>query len=125
LKNVTFSGCKLLGVNFSDCSDSLFSVGFEGSLLDYCSFSKKKMVKTSFNNSSLKGADFSECDLTGSLFRNCDLENTVFNRTILKEVDFRTAINFSIDPENNNIRKARFSLSGLAGLLNRYDLIIE
>jgi uncharacterized protein YjbI with pentapeptide repeats len=125
LKNVIFKGCKLIGVNFADCSDSLFSVGFDKSLLDYCSFSKKRMMKTSFDNSSLKGADFSECDLTGSLFSNCDLDNTVFSRTILKEVDFRTARNFIIDPEDNNIRKAKFSQTGLAGLLNRYDLIID
>jgi fluoroquinolone resistance protein len=125
LKSTLFTGCKVLGVNFADCSDSLFSVSFDSCILDFASFACKKMVKTSFRNSSLKNADFSECDLSGSLFINCDLDNAVFNRTILKEADFRTAINFNIDPENNNIRKAKFSLPGLAGLLYKHNLTID
>jgi len=125
MKSAIFSRCKILGVNFGDCSDSLFSVSFDSSILDFASFAGKKMLKTSFKNSSLRNADFSECDLSGSLFMNCDLDNAVFNKTILKEADFRTAINFNIDPENNNIRKAKFSLNGLAGLLNKYNLTID
>jgi uncharacterized protein YjbI with pentapeptide repeats len=125
LKNAIFSRCKILGVNFGDCSDSLFSVSFDSCILDYTSFAGKKLVKTLFKNSSLKNADLSECDLTASVFLNCDLDSAVFNKTILKEADFRTAINFNIDPENNNIRKAKFSLNGLAGLLYKYNLTID
>lgn len=51
--------------------------------------------------------------------------NSVFSRTILKEADFLTASNYIIDPELNNIRKAKFSLSSVAGLLNKYDIKIE
>jgi fluoroquinolone resistance protein len=115
----------LLGINFSDCNDSLFTVKFTGCILDYCSFAKKKLMKTTFINSSVKNVDFSECDLTKSVFSNTDLMNSVFNRTILKEVDFLTASNYIIDPELNNIRKAKFSLNGIAGLLYKYDISIE
>ncbi|MCW8795447.1 MAG: hypothetical protein OQK67_00080 [Chlorobium sp.] len=38
---------------------------------------------------------------------------------------FHSAYNYSINPETNRIRKARFSLSGLAGLLDVYDIEIE
>ncbi len=125
LNNVTFKECKLIGVNFSPCIDFLFIVKFENCVLDYCSFMKKKMTKTSFINSSLKNADFSESDLTKSIFCNCDLMNTVFSYSILKEVDFLTAYNYIIDPEMNQIRKAKFSLQGIAGLLIKYDIFIE
>jgi len=125
LKSTLFTGCKVLGVNFADCSDSLFSVSFDNCTIDFAAFAGKKMLKTSFKNSSLKNIDFSDCDLSGSLFLNFDLDNAVFNKTILKEVDFRMAINFNIDAENNNIRKAKFSLHGLAGLLNKYNLTID
>src|SRR5438046_403507 len=38
LKTVVFKECKLIGVNFSECDDFLFSVRFESCILDYASF---------------------------------------------------------------------------------------
>jgi fluoroquinolone resistance protein len=125
LNNVIFKDSKLLGVNFSECMDFLFAVKFEGCVLDYCSFAGKKMTKTTFNHTSLKNSDFTGSDLTKSSFLHVDLMNAVFNRAILKEVDFLTADNYIIDPELNNIRKAKFSLQGVPGLLNKYDIRIE
>ena len=83
------------------------------------------MLKTSFMNTSMKNVDFTECDLTKSIFLNTDLMNAIFYKTILKEVNFLTAANYTIDPELNNIKKAKFSLYGVAGLLNKYDIKIE
>lgn len=125
LNGILFKNCKVLGVNFSDCVDMPFDVKFEGCILDYCLFVRKKMLKTAFIDSSLRNADFSECDLTKSVFANADLMNVVFNRTILKEADFLTAKNFIIDPELNLIKKAKFSIYGAVGLLNKYDIVIE
>ena len=39
--------------------------------------------------------------------------------------DFTTAHNYSIDPEINKIKKAKFSLSQLPGLLDKYDIVIN
>jgi hypothetical protein len=33
--------------------------------------------------------------------------------------------NYSIDPDLNKIKKARFSTQGIAGLLDKYDIEIE
>jgi hypothetical protein len=49
----------------------------------------------------------------------------MFNHTNLEKVDFRSTFNYSIDPEVNRLKKTRFSSSGLAGLLNKYDLLID
>ena len=125
LNNVIFKDCKLLGVNFFECNDFLFNVKFDGSVLDYCSFVRKKIPKTIFLNTSMKSVDFTECDLTKSTFDNADLMNAVFYKSILKEVDFVTALNYTIDPEFNNIKKAKFSLMGIHGLLEKYDIQIE
>jgi fluoroquinolone resistance protein len=83
------------------------------------------MTKTHFINSSLKNVDFSECDLTKSVFSTADLTNGIFYNTILKDVDFLTAYNYIIDPELNTIKKAKFSVNGISGLLNKYDILIE
>ena len=125
LDNITFKGCKLLGVNFSSCNDFLFSLNFDGCILDCCSFLRKKMPKTLFVNSSIRDADFTACDLTNSTFKNTDLTNSVFARTILKGANFLTAKNYNIDPENNTITKAKFSLQDVVGLLNKYNIEIK
>lgn len=124
LNNVKFVECKLIGVNFSKCSDLLFSLEFENCLLDYASFAGKKMAKTPFKNCSLKNADFSECTLVKALFDNTDLLSAVFQKTNLQEANLATAYNFSIDPERNFIKKALFSQQGLAGLLVKYGIQI-
>ncbi|MCZ4225284.1 hypothetical protein [Pedobacter rhodius] len=63
--------------------------------------------------------------MTNSVFDNCDLLSATFDGTILEKTDFRTAYNYSIDPDNNRIKKARFSKAGLAGLLHKYDIQIS
>lgn len=97
-------------MNFSYCNDFLFSLKFDGCNLDCCSFVRKKIHKTPFVNSSIKDTDFSECDLTNSVFKNVDLANSIFSNSNLKSVNFLTAKNYNIDPERNNIMKAKFSL---------------
>ena len=69
--------------------------------------------------------DFSETDLVGSVFKNCDLSGTIFENTHLEKADLRTAYNYHIDPESNKLKKAKFSLQGLPGLLDKYGLEIE
>jgi len=48
-----------------------------------------------------------------------------FDNSILAGTDFRSASNYSFDPEKNKIRKAKFSLAGLPGLLDKYDILSE
>ncbi|WP_295614100.1 pentapeptide repeat-containing protein [Chamaesiphon sp. GL140_3_metabinner_50] len=133
LKEVKFKDCKMLGVNFGNCNEFGFAVYFDACILNHSLFSDttapiKKRVKfrqTVFKNSLLHEADFTECDLTAAIFDNCDLTRTIFERTILEKADFRSSFNYSIDPELNRIKKAKFSRSGIAGLLEKYDLEID
>src|ERR1700744_1011807 len=119
LNNVAFSNCKLLGINFSECQALLFTVGFNGCVVDLASFMGRKMLNTRLVRSSLKEATFSQANLAGSTFDECDLLGTVFNRTDLSGADLSTAHNFDIDPELNNIRRAAFSAGGVIGLLRK------
>lgn len=43
----------------------------------------------------------------------------------MEKADFRTSYNFSIDPDVNRIKKAKFSLDGVRGLLDKYDIQID
>jgi len=124
LRDIKFKGCKLLGLHFEDCSDFLFSVSFDNCNLNLSSFFKRKLKKTTFNNTSLQEVDFTEADLSLAIFNNCDMLGATFIDTILEKADFRTAYNYAIDPEQNRIKKAKFSMSGVSGLLLKYDLEI-
>jgi uncharacterized protein YjbI with pentapeptide repeats len=78
-----------------------------------------------FKNCSLQEADFTNCNLSSSVFDNCNLEKATFENTILDKADFRTAYHYTINPELNSIKKAKFSLIGVVGLLSKYDIIVE
>ena len=125
LKNIQFTGCKMVGIDFSRCNNFNFSVSFHDCPLDYCSFFQKKMKKTVFNNCSMKECDFTETDLTQAAFAGCDLQQAIFMRSVLEKADFRTAIHYTIDPDLNRIKKAKFSLAGIEGLLHKYELDIS
>jgi len=40
-------------------------------------------------------------------------------------MNFSSAQNYSIDPENNRLKGVKFSLSQVSGLLHRYQIKIE
>lgn len=125
LNDITFNDCKILGINFENCDAFLFSVTFNHCTLNFSSFYKRALKKTRFTNCTIHEADFTETDLTQSTFDHCDLLNSKFENTILEKVDFRTAVNYSIDPNINRIKKAQFSLPAVAGLLTKFDIVIK
>jgi fluoroquinolone resistance protein len=93
-------------------------------ILVYRRFFKLKIKKTKFKNSMLHEVDFTGTDLTEAVFDNCDLQRAVFVQTIIEKADFRTAYNYSIDLELNRIKNAKFSVGGINGLLDKYDIKI-
>jgi uncharacterized protein YjbI with pentapeptide repeats len=124
VKNVIFKNCKVLGIAFHTCTDFLFEVNFENCMLDFTSFAHKKMPKTRFINCSLKETSFAGTVLKQAVFDQCDLERAVFNDADLSGCDFTTASNYQINPENTILKKARFGLQGIPGLLAQYDIKI-
>ena len=124
-RDIQFKECKLLGVHFEDCSDLLFKVDFDHCILNLSSFYKRNLKKTVFNSCSLQEVDLTEADLTQAVFHDCDLARAIFDHTILNKADLRTAFNYSIDPATNSIKKALFSMTGISGLLDKYDIKIE
>ena len=124
-RDIVFKDCKLLGLHFEYCNIFLFKVDFENSLLNLSSFYQLKIKNTRFKGCSLHEVDFTETELTGSVFDNCDMAGAIFDNSILEKADFRTSGNYSINPETNRIKKAKFSVTGITGLLDKYDIEIE
>lgn len=131
-ENCQFKSCNFSESNLSDfkfiaCTFNSFglSFSFDSCQLNHSSFYKTKIKKTLFKNSQLQGIDFTEADLTSAAFDNCDFLQAIFDLSILEKADFRTAFNYTINPEKNRIKKAKFSVLGLSGLLDNYDIEIE
>jgi Uncharacterized low-complexity proteins len=124
-RDVVFKNCKLIGINFEDAHQFNISFRFENCLMNHSSFYQLDIRKTMFKNCSLNEADFTETNLSSSVFTDSDLTNAIFDRTILDNSDFRDAINFSIDPNQNQLKKTKFSKDNLSGLLDGLNIIIE
>lgn len=125
MKNLEFIDCKLTGLLFEHCNPFLFEVSFEKCILNFSSFAGMKLKKTIFRHSSLHEVDFTETDLAEAVFDHCDLKGTIFEQTILEKADLRTSYNYSFSPAANKIKKAKFSLPAVLGLLREYDIIVE
>ncbi len=115
----------MLGLQFNDCNPFGFSISISNCNLSHASFLKTKIKNTLFKNTQLHETDFTETDLTGSIFDNCDFSGATFENTNLEKADLRTSANYSIDPEINKIKKAKFALPAVLGLLSKYNIVIE
>jgi uncharacterized protein YjbI with pentapeptide repeats len=125
LKNVKFINCKMTGFNFSHCDPFLLQVEFDECILQLASFYRLKLKNTNLNTCDLREADFTEADLTSASLNGCDLTHSIFQDTNLEKADLRNATNYSIDPEMNRLKKAKFSRDNIAGLLDKYQIVIE
>jgi fluoroquinolone resistance protein len=125
LQDVVFKNCKMLGIEFDQCNRFGLDMRFDGCQLTNSIFIELKLAKTVFRNCILSECDFTKCDLEQASFSGSTLERTSFFQTNLEKADFTTAIGFTIDPEQNRMKKSRFSLTGLPGLLSKYSLQIN
>ncbi len=124
-REVKFIQCKMLGLHFDTCQAYGVSFSFDACMLNHSSFYGTSIKKSIFSNCQLQETDFTGADLSGALFENCNLFRATFENTNLEKADFTSATDYTIDPALNKIKKARFGVMGLAGLLTRYDIIIH
>ena len=125
IQSCEFIDCKLLGIDFTSVNTFLLSLSFHKCQLSLSNFYKLKLKGTDFVNCQLDEVDFTEADLSQANFERSTLRDAIFEYSNLTESDFRLATNFSIDPESNRIKKAKFSKDSLAGLLRKYQLKIS
>lgn len=124
-QEVTFSGCRLLGVAWEDCKRILLEVKFDGCQLDYGVFGDLPLDGTSFLNCSIREADFTGTSLKEANFSGSSLTDAQFEGAQLQKADFRTAQGFTIHPASNNLKGARFSVDQAWRLLQGFGIRVE
>ena len=122
---VNFTACKMLGIHFENCNQFGLDFKLIDCTMNHSSFYQVKLKKSIFQNSILKEVDFTEADFSNSQFINCDFGLATFPNTVLEKADFSSSFNYSINPTTNKIRKAKFDIAGLPGLLEQFDIIIN
>ncbi len=115
----------MLGFHFENCDQLGLTFRFENCQLDHSSFYQVKLNHTVFLKTSLREVDFTETDLRNTVLDECDLLNATFEYTNLERANLSSALNYSIDPESNRIKGAKFSLPSVVGLLNKYQIEIQ
>lgn len=124
-KDILFKDCKMFGLHFENCNPFLFAISPDNCTLNLSSFYRVRLKNTKFKNCGLQEVDFTEADVSNAIFENCDLAAAIFDNTNLEKADLRSAVNYSIDPQQNRIKKAKFSMNGISGLLYKHDIQIE
>lgn len=125
LQKTSFKGSKLLGINFTHCSRFAFDMSCEKSFITNCNFSGMKLKKTPFRSCEIADTDFPGADLTEADFTGASFRGVIFNGTNLTKASFLDASGYLINPSNNTIRHAVFSLPEAVTLVEQLGVIIR
>ncbi|MBN1430181.1 MAG: pentapeptide repeat-containing protein [Anaerolineae bacterium] len=98
---------------------------FKECVLTHSTFIGLDMKETNYLDCVAKDVDFREAILAGADFSGTDLSDSLFINTDLREADFRSARNYQIDPVQNKISKAKFTLPEAMSLLYSLDIDLD
>lgn len=124
--NSRFEGTKLIGVNWSLANWLERGIGdplvFKNCSLSHSTFLGVHLGAVIFRRCELVNVDFRETNVSGADFAFSDLRDSIFLSSDLSNADLRNARNYHIDPSQNKIKKARFSLPEAMALLYSMDI---
>jgi uncharacterized protein YjbI with pentapeptide repeats len=123
-----FENSKVIGVNWTQANWPTTGLG------NPLGFFKSAISHSTFIGLSLRGiqirdcvavdVDFRETDLSQADFAGTDLSQSMFGHTNLTGADLSRARNYHIDPGQNVLRQARFSLPEAMSLLYSLDIVL-
>jgi uncharacterized protein YjbI with pentapeptide repeats len=115
----------MIGFPFFECNSFLLQLSFNTCNLRLVSFYLLNLKQTNFKNCNLQSVDFTQSNLTEADFNSSDLSKAIFEQSTLEKANFISARNYTIHPEKNRLKGAKFNKDGLYGLLSMYSIIIK
>lgn len=125
LQEVNFEQCKLIGVNLGKCDPLFLKISFKDCLIESCNFSNLDLCKTLFHHCMIRETYFTETKLEKADFKGSDLRGSIFHNCDLSGASFLQAINYSMSPVTNKLKKCKFSSPEVLALLEHLEIVIE
>ena len=123
-RGVRFRRCKLMGIDWSPVRSLVFTVTFEGCVLTHSSFVGNKMRGTRFLDCQATETTFVDVDLSEAVFTGSDLAGAKFIDTTLIDADLSTATNYAISPQQNRLKRTRFSEEAALALVSELGIVV-
>jgi fluoroquinolone resistance protein len=123
-----FEKCKVIGINWSAAdwprTGLANPLGFVDCALSHSTFMGLSLPAMEIRDCVALDVDFREADLSRANFAGSDLDQSLFANTNLSQADLSRARNYHIDPAQNTLKQARFSLPEAMSLLHSMDIVI-
>jgi uncharacterized protein YjbI with pentapeptide repeats len=123
-----FEDSKLVGIDWTraDWAAARLGepVGFTRCALNHSTFIGLNLKKIEIRDCVATDVDFREADLSQAVFAGTDLDKSLFSGTNLTDADLSGARNYQIVPEDNVLRRAKFSLPEAMSLLYNMDIVL-
>jgi uncharacterized protein YjbI with pentapeptide repeats len=123
-REVRFRRSKLMGIDWSGVRGIAFSVSFEGCTLSHSTFADLKMQGAVIRDCKAHEVAFMGVDLSKALFAGTDLHGARFMDTVLVDTDLSEAVNYSISPQQNRLRRTKFSEEAVLALASELGVIV-
>jgi len=122
--DVEFVNCKLLGIDWTKICLPI-KIGFAGCKMNDSVFYGMDLRNIQMVSCEVRNVDFEKCNLSKSNLKSSDFLNSTFAGANLSFADLSDAKNYSINPTQSNIKKAKFSLPEVLTLLDTWGIQID
>ena len=126
--NTRFQDSQVIGVDWIEASwpkhGFLRTVDFTRCALNHSTFIGLSLRGIELTNCVARDVDFTGADLSQADLTHTDFSQSRFLHTDLTEADLTGATNYSIAPNRNVLKKAKFSLPEAVSLLYGLDIIL-
>jgi len=101
------------------------TLAFQESNLSHSMFTRLSLQKMEMVECVAREVDFTGTNLTRANLGKTDFLGSRFVDTNLSYADFSQAVNYTIDPRANRVKKAVFSLPEAVSLLSAFDIVLR
>ena len=122
-RGTVFKNCKMIGIDWSVSSSPLLAEFFDCDL-SYASFAHIDLSQGKITRCKAHEVYFWETNLTQADFSGTDFQDSQFKDSNLTKADFSTARSYTISPNANVLKEAKFSLPEAVSLLNHLGIVL-
>jgi uncharacterized protein YjbI with pentapeptide repeats len=114
----------MLGIDWPQATTPL-TLAFQGSNVSHSMFVWLSVNRMEMVECVAREVDFTGTNLTRANLGRTDFQGSRFLDTNLRYANFSKAVNYTIDPRANRLKKTIFSMPEAMSLLDTFDIILK